>query len=46
MQAMAEMGQDPKAAMEKYGSSPEFRDLMEEFSKFMGSHFESVADKK
>lgn len=32
--------------MAKYGNNPEFRELMVEFSALMGSHFESVADKK
>ena len=39
------MGKDPKAAMEKYGHSAEFRDVMQEFSKFMGDHFTNVSDK-
>lgn len=32
--------------MKKYGGKPEFRELMNEFSKLMGTHFEDVADKK
>ena len=32
--------------MKKYGANPDFREIMEEFSKLMGTHFESVADKK
>jgi hypothetical protein len=32
--------------MEMYGSNPEFRELMAELSTLMGSHFESIADKK
>lgn len=44
--ALKEMGEDPKKAMEKYGGNPEFREVMMEFSAFMGTHFESVADKK
>lgn len=32
--------------MKKYGGNPEFRELMNEFSKLMGTHFEDVADKK
>ena len=32
--------------MKKYGGNPEFREIMEEFSKLMGTHFEDVADKK
>ena len=46
MAALKEMGEDPKKAMEKYGNNPEFRDIMMEFSAFMGNHFETVADKK
>ena len=46
MQALSEMGKDPKGAMQKYGNNPEFREIMNEFSMFMGTHFESVADKK
>lgn len=46
MAAMKHMGENPKEAMEKYGNNPEFREIMEEFSTFMGSHFESVADTK
>ena len=46
MAALSEFGKDPKEAMIKYGNNPEFRDLMTEFSKFMGSHFENMADKK
>ena len=33
-------------AMKKYGGNPEFRTLLEEFSKLMGSHFESIGEKK
>ncbi len=32
--------------MQKYGSNPEFRELMMEFSKLMGTHFEDIAEKK
>jgi hypothetical protein len=32
--------------MKKYGNNPQFRELMEEFSKLMGSHFEEIGDKK
>ena len=28
MQVMSEMGKDPKACMQKYGHSPEFREIM------------------
>ena len=40
------MGKNPQEAMQKYGGNPEFRELMMEFSAFMGEHFESVADIK
>ena len=40
------MQKDPKAAALKYGQNPEFRELMQEFSGLMGSHFTEVADKK
>ena len=43
---MKHVGENPKEAMEKYGNNPEFREIMMEFSTFMGSHFEGVADKK
>ena len=46
MQAFTEFGQNPKDAMAKYGSDPEFREVMMEFSAFMGDHFGTVADKK
>lgn len=32
--------------MKKYGGNPEFRVILEEFSKMMGSHFEDLGDKK
>jgi hypothetical protein len=32
--------------MKKYGNNPQFREIMEDFSKLMGNHFEDVADKK
>ena len=32
--------------MKKYGGNPQFREIMEDFSKLMGNHFEDVADKK
>ena len=40
------MQKDPKAAALKYGQNPKFRELMQEFSGLMGSHFTEVADKK
>lgn len=40
------MGKDPKACMQKYGHSPEFREIMQEFSAFMAEHFTNVADKE
>ena len=42
----SEFGKDPQGTMKKFGGNPEFREIMEEFSKMMGSHFESVADQK
>lgn len=42
---MQEFGSNPKEAMAKYGSNPEFRQLMMEFSALMGDHFTSTADK-
>ena len=44
MAAFSEFGQDPTEAMKKYGGNPEFRAILEEFSKVMGSHFETIAD--
>lgn len=41
---MTEFGKNPKEAMQKYGNNPEFRSLMEEFSKLMGQHFEEIGD--
>jgi DNA-nicking Smr family endonuclease len=32
--------------MQKYGHNPAFKELMMEFSSFMGDHFNDVADKK
>jgi len=46
MQAFSEFGSNPTEAMKKYGSNPEFRTLLEEFSKLMGTHFEELGDKK
>ena len=43
---IAEMQKDPKAAYEKYGNNPQFREFMTEFSGLMGAHFEETADKK
>ena len=43
---MQEMGKNPKEAMAKYGQNPEFREIMLEFSKLMGGHFEEVAEDK
>merc|ERR1712021_150368 len=37
--------QNPEA-MAKYGNNPEFREIMQEFSLFMGDHFGEVADQK
>ena len=46
MAALSEFGNNPKEAMEKYGNSPDFRELMQEFSEVMGQHFTGLADKK
>lgn len=46
MAAFTEFGQNPKEAMKKYGNNPEFREIMQEFSLFMGNHFGEVADQK
>ena len=35
----------PQEAMRKYGNNPEFQELLLEFSKIMGSHFEIMAQK-
>ena len=43
---MKEMGQNPKEAMAKYGNNAEFREIMMEFSKLMGGHFDEVSQKK
>lgn len=32
--------------MQKYGNNPQFKEMLMEFSKFMGDHFEGVAEKK
>jgi hypothetical protein len=46
MAGLSEFGKNPKDAMAKFGGDPEFRELMTEFSKLMGSHFEDIAEKK
>ena len=46
MACLSELGKNPKEAMAKFGGDPEFREVMNELSKLMGSNFESVADKK
>merc|ERR1719453_3058110 len=46
MKIFEEFGKDPKSTMEKYGHNAEFREMMMEFSGFMGDHFGTVADKK
>ena len=38
------MQKNPKEAMAKYGGNPEFREMMIEFSKIMGDHFEKLSD--
>jgi arsenate reductase-like glutaredoxin family protein len=46
MAAMSEFGENPQEAMKKYGDNPEFKEMLVEFSKVMGVHFENIADKK
>ena len=46
MMALNEFGKDPKAAMAKYGSNPEFRDFMQDLCGVMGTHFETMAEKE
>ena len=36
---------DPKEAVKRYGTNPEFVQIMTEFSKIMGTHLEEVAQK-
>ncbi len=43
---MSDFAKDPQGTMKKYGHLPEFRNILEDFSKMMGSHFDEVADKK
>jgi hypothetical protein len=43
-QVMKEVGENPQQAMQKYGHNPAFKELMMEFSAFMGNHFTDVAD--
>ena len=40
------MSKNPKEAMQTYGKNPEFMEMMIEFSKIMGSHFEKIGEKK
>jgi len=37
------MQKNPKEAMAKYGGNPEFRELLIEFSRIMGDHFEKLS---
>ena len=46
MQAFSEFGSNPQEAMKKYGSNPEFKEMLTEFSKMMGSHFDELAESK
>ena len=46
LQALDLMKKDPKVAAQKYKDNKEVMGLMEEFSKMMGTHFESVAQKQ
>jgi hypothetical protein len=43
MAIFSEFGKNPKETMEKYGHVPEFREILQELSKMMGSHFEDLA---
>ena len=43
---MSEFAKDPQGTLKKYGHVPEFKSVLEEFSKMMGSHFDEIADKK
>lgn len=46
MAAFAEFGKNPQEAQKKYGSNPEFADMMKEFSGLMGTHFDELGEKK
>ena len=46
MAALTEFGKNPKEAMEKYGSNPEFREFMQDLCSLMGTHFETIAEKE
>jgi hypothetical protein len=37
---------DPKEAVKQYGHNPEFVKIMTEFSKLMGAHMETIAEKQ
>jgi len=41
-QAIDLMAKNPKEALEKYGSNPDFVEIITEFSKFMCTHFEKI----
>lgn len=43
MQALSELGSDPKAAFEKYKKDEGVQDFLRTFMGIMGSHFEDVA---
>ena len=43
MQALSELGSDPKAAFEKYKKDEGVQDFLRTFMGLMGSHFENVA---
>lgn len=40
------MQKNPKEVMQKYGNNLEFQELLKEFGKIMGSHFEELAKKQ
>lgn len=46
MAVMSEFGKNPQETMAKYGNNPEFRGILEEFSKMMGQHFDELGDQK
>ncbi len=37
------MQKNPKEAMARYGANPEFQELLLEFSKIMGDHFDKLS---
>eukprot|EP01016_Furgasonia_blochmanni_P053983 TRINITY_DN8823_c0_g2_i2.p1 TRINITY_DN8823_c0_g2~~TRINITY_DN8823_c0_g2_i2.p1 ORF type:complete len:159 (-),score=18.98 TRINITY_DN8823_c0_g2_i2:91-567(-) len=45
MQAITMMQHNPREVMAKYGSNPEFVELLNAFSMMMGDHFTSLSNK-